>query len=115
MAIGRTIRDDFDWPLFIAVSTIALFGVLNLYSATDGGTTSDAYVQQLYWLILGFGVAGLTVAIDYRHFERYGWVIYGACILALVLVFGLGRSVRGSTRWSTCITTPRPGAARWST
>ncbi|MBW2686067.1 MAG: FtsW/RodA/SpoVE family cell cycle protein, partial [Deltaproteobacteria bacterium] len=99
MAIGRTIRDDFDWPLFIAVSTIALFGVLNLYSATDGGTTSDAYVQQLYWLILGFGVAGLTVAIDYRHFERYGWVIYGACILALVLVFGLGRSVRGSTRW----------------
>ena len=94
MALGRTIRDDFDWPLFIAVSTIALFGVLNLYSATDGGTTSDAYVQQLYWLILGFGVAGLTVAIDYRHVERYGWVIYGGCILALILVFGLGRSAR---------------------
>ena len=99
MAIGRTIRDEFDWPLFMAVSTIALFGVLNLYSATDGGTTSDAYVQQLYWLILGFGVASVTVAIDYRYFERYGWVIYGACILALVLVFVLGRSVRGSTRW----------------
>ena len=73
MAIGRTIRDEFDWPLFIAVSTIALFGVLNLYSATEGGTTSDAYSQQIYWLVLGFGVASLTAAIDYRHFERYGW------------------------------------------
>ena len=99
MAIGRTIRDEFDWPLFIAVSTIALFGVLNLYSATDGGTTSEAYVQQLYWLVLGFGVATLTAAIDYRHFERYGWLIYGACVLALILVFVLGKSVRGSTRW----------------
>lgn len=101
MAIGRTIRDEFDWPLFIGVSTIALFGVLNLYSATDAGTASDAYVQQLYWLFLGFGVAGLTVAVDYRHFERYGWAIYGACVAALVLVFVLGRSVRGSTRWIT--------------
>lgn len=99
MAIGRTLRDEFDWPLFICVATIALFGVLNLYSATDAGTASDAYVQQLYWLLLGFGVAGLTVAVDYRHFERYGWLIYGACILALVLVFVLGKSVRGSTRW----------------
>jgi len=99
MAIGRTIRDDFDWALFIAASTIALLGVLNLYSATDGGRTSDAYVQQLYWLALCFSVAGMTVAIDYRHFERYGWVVYGGCILALVLVFVLGRSVRGSTRW----------------
>jgi rod shape determining protein RodA len=101
MAIGRTVRDDFDWALFLAVSTIALFGVLNLYSATEVGTKSDAYVQQLYWLLLGFGVAGLTVTIDYRHFERFGWVIYGACVLALILVFVLGKSVRGSTRWIT--------------
>ena len=99
MALGRTIRDDFDWPLLVAVAAISVFGVANLYSATDGGSTSDAYVQQLYWLILGFGVAGLTVAIDYRHFERYGWFIYSACIFALILVFLLGKSVRGSTRW----------------
>jgi rod shape determining protein RodA len=99
VAIDRTVRDDFDWALFIAVSTIALFGVLNLYSATEAGTRSDAYVQQLYWLLLGFGIAALTVAIDYRHFERHGWVIYGACILALILVLVLGKSVRGSTRW----------------
>ncbi len=99
MALGRTLRDEFDWPLFIAVSTIALFGVLNLYSATDGGRTSEAYIQQLYWLVLGFGVAGFTVAIDYRNFERYGWAIYGGCVSLLVLVLLLGRSVRGSTRW----------------
>ena len=60
MAIDRTLRDDFDWPLFISVSAIALFGVANLYSATDGGVTSDAYAQQFYWLTLGFAVASLT-------------------------------------------------------
>jgi rod shape determining protein RodA len=99
MSLARTFRDDFDWPLFIAVSTIALFGVINLYSATEEGTSSAAYVQQLYWLVLGFGVAGLAVAIDYRHFERYGWVIYGVCVMGLMLVFLLGKNIRGSIRW----------------
>ena len=35
MALVRTLRDQFDWPLFFTVSTIALFGVVNLYSATS--------------------------------------------------------------------------------
>lgn len=99
MAIGRTFRDDFDWPLFVAVLTIATFGVLNLYSATEVAAAPGAYIQQVYWLLLGFGVAGLTTVVDYRHFERHAWLIYGAGVVTLVLVFLLGRSVRGSMRW----------------
>ena len=39
MAIGRTIRDEFDWPLFIAVSTIALFG--NTWTVQSGSVRGD--------------------------------------------------------------------------
>lgn len=99
MAIGRTFRDDFDWPLFIAVITIATFGVLNLYSATETTASSGAYIQQVYWLLLGLGVAGLATVVDYRHFERHAWLIYIAGLVALALVFLLGRTVRGSMRW----------------
>ncbi len=100
MALVRTLRDQFDWPLFVVVTTIALVGVVNLYSATSASVLrSDEYIQQIYWLTLGAGVAFLVVAIDYRHFERYGWVAYGVGVALLVLVFLLGRSVRGSTRW----------------
>ena len=41
----------------------------------------------------------MTAAIDYRHFERHAWVIYVVGLMLLVLVFLLGHSVRGSTRW----------------
>jgi rod shape determining protein RodA len=101
VAIGRKFRDQFDWPLFMAVAAIALVGVINLYSATSsaGPRYADSYIQQIYWLTLGAGVAVLVVAIDYRHFERYGWVIYGAGLVLLLLVFLLGREVRGSQRW----------------
>lgn len=97
----RGLRDHFDWPLFTAVSLIALIGVVNLYSATSAGDPlrAEIYTQQIYWLTLGAAAAVLVVAIDYRQFERYGWIIYGIGILLLILVFLVGRNVRGSQRW----------------
>ena len=91
----------FDWPLFIAAALIALIGVVNLYSATSvyQGGIADRYVSQLYWL-LGAGVVGAIVcAFDYRHIERYAYVIYGVGVFALMIVLVLARDVRGSSRW----------------
>lgn len=97
----RDNKDPFDWPLFLCVASIAVIGVSNLYSATSAvhSGRSDIYVLQIYWLTLG-SVAGIACAVvDYRYFERYGWLIYGAGIAMLILVFLLGREVRGSQRW----------------
>lgn len=100
MALVRTFRDQFDWPLFVTTCAIAVLGVVNLYSATSAsGAYGEAYIQQIYWLTLGAGAAVLIAAIDYRHYERNAWVIYGVGIALLILVFLLGRSIRGSTRW----------------
>ena len=96
MAVGRTITDHFDWALAIAIGTIATLGIVNLYSVAPD---SQLYVQQIYWLLLGSVVAALTVVVDYRAFERHAWIAYGGGLALLVLVFLLGRSVRGSTRW----------------
>jgi rod shape determining protein RodA len=57
------------------------------------------YIQQIYWMTLGAGVAVLVAAIDYRHFERYGWIAYGIGVAMLTLVFLLAREIRGSQRW----------------
>lgn len=97
----RGFRDQFDWALFVAVSAIAVIGVVNLYSATSaaGSGLSGLYIQQIYWLTLGAGVAVLVAAIDYRVYERTGWFAYGAGVVLLILVFLLGNTIRGSTRW----------------
>jgi rod shape determining protein RodA len=94
-------RDSFDWTLFLTASALAVIGVVNLYSATSvsrAGLT-DIYVQQVYWLVLGGILAGAVAVIDYRHYERLGYLLYGVGIVLLVLVFILGRDIRGSSRW----------------
>jgi rod shape determining protein RodA len=85
MDLSRSFRDNFDWPLFVTVCAIAVIGVINLYSATSAASLylRDVYIQQIYWLVLGAGVAVLTVAIDYRHFERQGWIAYGFGVVLL--------------------------------
>jgi rod shape determining protein RodA len=98
--LGRA-REHFDWPLFIAVATLAVVGVINLYSATSvaRGAHAEDYIQQIYWLV-GGGILGTVVAaIDYRHYERLGYVLYVAGVILLLLVFILGREIRGSSRW----------------
>ncbi len=94
-------RDHFDWPLFIAVAMVAVLGVVNLYSATSvySGSRAELYISQVYMLVIGGILGGLMVAVDYRHFERLGYVVYTGGVFALVLVAVLARDVRGAARW----------------
>jgi rod shape determining protein RodA len=94
-------RDHFDWPLFVATAILALIGVVNLYSATSVSRDAfrEIYLQQFYWIVLGGIIASVVAAIDYRHYERLGYAAYGFGIVLLVLVFILGRDIRGSSRW----------------
>lgn len=97
----QRVRDNFDWPLLVVTILISMVGVTNLYSATSTENSAylGLYIQQIYWLTLGLGFGALTAAIDYRKFARHGWLIYGAGIALLILVFLLARNVRGSQRW----------------
>jgi rod shape determining protein RodA len=99
-ALGRA-RDHFDWTLFITVAALAVIGVINLYSATSVGRSShaDDYIQQIYWLVGGGILATVVAGIDYRHYERLGYALYASGVVLLLLVFILGREIRGSSRW----------------
>lgn len=100
-SLQTRLRDGFDWPLFLLVSVIATLGVVNLYSATSAhtGVRGELYIQQIYWLAVGAGAATLVAAIDYRTYERYAYAAYVGSIVALILVFLLGKSIRGTHRW----------------
>ena len=95
------LREHFDWALFIAVAVLAVIGVINLYSATSvlRGSHAEDYIQQIYWLVGGGILASVAATIDYRQYERLGYALYALGIVLLVLVFILGREIRGSSRW----------------
>jgi len=98
---GDSARNRFDWALFLVTALLAVVGVVNLYSATSvaRAALSEVYIQQVYWLMIGGIAASVVALIDYRHYERFGYALYGLGIVLLVLVFILGRDIRGSSRW----------------
>jgi rod shape determining protein RodA len=100
-SLVREFRDQFDLPLFVAVAGVAALGLVNLYSATsaEGPAIRELYVTQLYWLALGSAAAVVVAMIDYRHYERYGYIAYAVGLVLLILVFLIGNTVRGSMRW----------------
>lgn len=99
--LAPRVRDHFDWPLFICAALLAVLSVVNLYSATSvySGARAELYISQVYWLMVGGVVGGVIVALDYRHFERFAYVLYAFGVFSLMLVFVLARDVRGSARW----------------
>ena len=51
--------------------------------ASSRGAHSDDYIQQIYWLVGGGILATVVAAIDYRHYERLGYALYGVGIVLL--------------------------------
>jgi rod shape determining protein RodA len=98
---GFRARDRFDWPLFISAALIAVIGIVNLYSATSIATNARAelYLNQVYWLVAGGILAVIVASIDYRHIERFAYVLYIVGCVLLVLVLILARDIKGAARW----------------
>jgi rod shape determining protein RodA len=85
--------------LFGLTVAIAVLGVVNLYSTGRAMERPDLYLTQIYWLVFGACVAFVVAAVDYLHYEHYGYLLYGMGILLLLSVMAVGTEVNGSTRW----------------
>ncbi len=91
--------EGFDWVLFGLVFLISTIGILNLYSTGIASGSPELYLTQLYWVVIG-GIGAFIVAIiDYHHYERFGYAVYGFGIFLLILVLLFGKEVGGSIRW----------------
>ncbi len=93
VSVARYIRRNVDLSLVIAVMCLAIFGILMIYSATrdpETGSSSDLYVQQAVWMLCATIALGVTMFVPLKVFHTGAYTIYGAAILLLVIVLGLG-------------------------
>ena len=82
-------------------------GIIMILSASAPSalsTTGNSYTyvkKQFAFAIVGVVLMFIISKIDYRFYKKYYWPVYFASwiILLLVLVPGLGVSVKGATRW----------------
>ncbi|HEV3351609.1 MAG TPA: putative lipid II flippase FtsW [Acidimicrobiales bacterium] len=98
-------------PLFVLlamdVSALVVVGLVMVLSASsvqalrDFGSSWVVFQRQAMWVVIGAVALLLAVRIDYRRWQRPAvpLVLVALGLLLVVLVPGLGVSVRGSSRW----------------
>lgn len=91
-----------DWVLLGAVAALCVLSVfvIDLATTTDVAGSPDFYVdRQILFSLVGLGVMIAVAAIDPTRYQAVPWVLLGGLLGALAVVFVIGSSARGSTRW----------------
>ncbi len=100
-------KGESDLVLFTVIFLIAGTGIAMSYSASAVyalKTFGDSFYflkRQFLWFAAGFFALLIFQEIDYRHYIRLTKVmlLVSLILLILVLIPGIGQSVKGSSRW----------------
>lgn len=100
------ILESVDWGLILIYIVLVFFGWLNIYAAVfdvenplsifDFSLNSG---KQLVWIGISLFLIILILALDFRIFRTFSWVIYAIVIASLVGVLIFGTEVAGSKSW----------------
>jgi cell division protein FtsW len=95
---AHALRMGFDVPMLLAVITLLIFGLLMVYSASwkfamDQGHTPGYLVsRQIGFAVLGSLFAMVAWRIDYRHFQKWAFLMLLGSLLALGAVLIVNRN-----------------------
>lgn len=101
LRVDRSRGQHFDWTLTGIVLILAMMGLVNLVSAAASGVEggSDIVGRQMIVLGLGAFVVGVVLVFDYRHYDRFAYVIYAGSIALLLLTLAIAEETRGARAW----------------
>ncbi|MBO5005616.1 MAG: putative lipid II flippase FtsW [Clostridia bacterium] len=105
--VSKFVNNQFDFLLCITILLLLALGIIMVLSASAPSalaSENDSYAfvkKQAGFAVLGIALMFIISKIDYRFYKKYYWMIYFVswAILLLVVVPGIGKSVKGATRW----------------
>jgi len=107
---GRTTMPSFDISMIIAASTLVLFGLLMVYSASIAladGPRYESYgrfyfvIRHGLFILVGVFGALVALSIPMKVWQKFAVPLFLLALLLLVVVLipGIGREVNGARRW----------------
>ena len=91
----------FDWVLLGIVCVLVAMGLVNLVSAAASGVEGGSDIVSRQMMVVGLGaiVAAIVIVIDYRHYDRFAYFIYGGTVALLLLTLAIAEETRGARAW----------------
>lgn len=93
-----------DWVMiyviFAAIS-LTMIGLVMLFSAGVVRGAQALLTKQIIWLALSLLMGLYAAFMDLDWLRRKSWIVFGLCIIALILTLvpGIGVKVNGAQRW----------------
>jgi rod shape determining protein RodA len=88
----------FDLVMFSSSILLLFLGLLMIYSTTLSSPT-NLMPRQLIYGVIGLAIFFVLAFFDYRNLKKTTWWLYLLIVISLVVVWFVGRNIRGSTRW----------------
>ncbi len=100
------ITQNIDWLTVLIYAACVTMGLFNVYAAiydpeeqTKLFDLSNSAGRQLIFIGSAVLIIIAILVIDYKFWEAFAPIIYGACILLLLLVLIIGSDINGSKSW----------------
>jgi rod shape determining protein RodA len=87
-------KNRINYKLFLPSFLIYLLGFIVIYS-----TTQDLYQNHLFNFCLGLLIFASLAFIDIDFLVKYSIYIYFSVFILLILIFGIGHTALGASRW----------------
>ncbi|MBX4205477.1 MAG: rod shape-determining protein RodA [Candidatus Doudnabacteria bacterium] len=88
----------FDLFMFASSLLLLFLGLLMIYSTTLSSPV-NLMPRQLVYALVGLLAFFFLAFFDYRNLKKTTWWLYLLIVISLVVVWFVGRNIRGSTRW----------------
>jgi cell division protein FtsW len=90
-----------DVSALVVVGLVMVLSASSVQALRDFGSSWVVFERQAMWVLIGSVALALAVRTDYRRWQRPAvpFMLVALGLLLIVLVPGLGVSVRGSSRW----------------
>lgn len=87
--------------LMISVGVVMIYSSSGVYALENLGDSAYFLKRQLFFLLVGFVVSFVIMAIDYRILQKYAKPMMIVCLVLLVLVLipSIGKASFGARRW----------------
>jgi len=102
----KSIVANTDWLTILLYGTLVIMGWLNIYAAVYDESLNMSIFdfnlnsgKQLLWIGSTVVIFITVMTIDFKFYESFAYVIYGAVILLLLLVLVFGTEVSGAKSW----------------
>ncbi len=101
-----SIRNTFDWVTIVYYLLLVGMGWISVYGASyefdlEGSLfdVGERAGKQIIWIGTSLLLGGAILLLDYRIFNYFAYIIYGAIIVLLIVTIIIAPEIKGSRSW----------------